>query len=318
MEERIESFIAYIRDEKEKTVNTQTSYRRDLKGLEAFLNKRGVTDFESVTELQLQEYIKELEMQQKKPATISRSLAVIKVFYKFMERKHFVAGNPAEELTVLKAEKKLPEILTVEEAEKLVELPSGDTPMELRDRAILELLYATGIRVTELITLQVQDINLQTDTLMCREGSKARIIPFGAKARGVLLHYLEDGRGRLVKSEQKYPDEKHLGEKHLDEKYPGREYPDREYLFVNYNGEVMSRQGLWKLVKKYAALAGIRASVTPHTLRHSFAAHLLENGADLKSVQEMMGHSDITTTQIYTLLGKNRLREVYAKAHPRG
>ena len=175
----------------------------------------------------------------------------------------------------------------------LLEQPSGDSPKELRDKAMLELLYATGIRVTELISLCLENVNLKTDCIICKDGNKERVIPFGNKARNALIDYLEQGRPAMTGEEE-------------------------TVLFVNCNGQTMSRQGFWKLLKAYAKKAGIKTEITPHTLRHSFAAHMVENGADLRSVQEMMGHSDISSTQIYAVIYKNHLREVYAKAHPRG
>lgn len=293
MEKKVECFIAYIRDEKNKSINTQVSYQRDLKHLIVFLKENEISYFDEVEEADLKEYVRTLEELNMKAATISRHVASIKVFYKYLEQEKVVEESPAENLQLPKLEKKIPEILTMEEAERLLEQPGGDTPMELRDKAMLELLYATGIRVTELIQLRTGDLNLQTDTLLCRDGNKERTIPFGQKARSALVQYLESGRPHLVSR-------------------------DMEYLFVNYSGEPMSRQGFWKLVKKYAGMAGIEMKITPHTLRHTFAAHLVENGADLKSVQEMLGHSDISTTQIYAVMNGNPLREVYAKAHPRG
>ena len=175
----------------------------------------------------------------------------------------------------------------------LLEQPHGATPKEIRDKAMLELLYATGIRVTELITLKASDVNIQMNYIVCREGEKERIIPFGHAAQRALENYMENARSHFIGSE------------------------GCEALFTNCSGKPMSRQGFWKLIKYYAKRAGIEADITPHTLRHSFAAHLVENGADLKAVQEMLGHSDISTTQIYTHINSSHIREVYAKAHPR-
>lgn len=184
--------------------------------------------------------------------------------------------------------------MTPEEVVWLLEQPKGDTPKEIRDKAMLELLYATGIRVTELITLKVSDVNMQMGFIICRDGNRERVIPFGAAAKKAMTNYLEKARNVML----------------LD--------LSSDILFVNCSGQPMSRQGFWKLIKYYAKKAGIEADITPHTLRHSFAAHLVENGADLRSVQEMLGHSDISTTQIYATLTHNRIREVYSKAHPRG
>ena len=180
----------------------------------------------------------------------------------------------------------------MDEVVRLLEQPAGDTPKEIRDKAMLELLYATGIRVTELITLKTADVNLQMGFIICKDSNKERVIPFGNAAKSALIRYLEGTRAMISD-------------------------PDSEYLFANCSGQPMSRQGFWKLIKYYAKKAGIVEDITPHTLRHSFAAHLVENGADLRSVQEMLGHSDISTTQIYAQMNHSRIKEVYAKAHPR-
>ena len=181
----------------------------------------------------------------------------------------------------------------MEETVRLLEQPSGSSPKELRDKAMLELLYATGMRVSELITVKLSDVNLILNYVVCRDGEKERVIPFGDNAKAALDHYLQHGRMYLVRED------------------------GSEFLFVNCSGSGMSRQGFWKLIKYYAKKAGIVEDITPHTLRHSFAAHLVENGADLRSVQEMLGHSDISTTQIYAQMNHSRIKEVYAKAHPR-
>lgn len=202
--------------------------------------------------------------------------------------------DPSENLKAPKIEKKLPEILSIEETERLLEQPSGTSPKELRDKAMLELIYATGIRVSELIHLHMSDVNLTLEFVSCRDAHKERVVPFGNAARDALAAYLEKGRPNLV------------------------EDANCELLFTNCSGQEMSRQGFWKLIKHYGAMAGIKSDITPHTLRHSFAAHLVGNGADLKSVQEMLGHSDIATTQVYNQINQNKIREVYQKAHPRG
>ena len=211
-----------------------------------------------------------------------------------MYKEKMVDEDISDCLRAPKVEKKMPEIMTMNEAVNLLEQPSGDTPKEVRDRAMLELLYATGIRVTELITLKIADLNMQMGYLICKDGNKERMIPFGNKAKTAIFKYLESAREALLVEN------------------------DTDVLFVNCSGQPMSRQGFWKLIKSYAKKAGIESEITPHTLRHSFAAHLVENGADLRSVQEMLGHSDISTTQIYANMNQNHLREVYKNAHPRG
>lgn len=294
MSGEIEAFITYLHNVKMTSENTQLSYRRDLNKLKCYLEKQDIVKVGEVQPENLAQYVKYLEEQGFKAATISRNIASIKAFYHFLYQKRRVNMDVSENLQAPKIERKLPDIMTMEETESLLRQPSGDTPKDLRDKAMLELLYATGIRVTELISLNVSDVNLQTDSLLCRDGSRERSIPFGSKAKEALTHYLEEGRRELLKGEE------------------------NTALFVNCSGKPMSRQGFWKLLKSYGKKAGISKEITPHTVRHSFAAHLVENGADLKSVQEMLGHSDISTTQVYTLLRHNHLREVYTKAHPRG
>ncbi len=229
-----------------------------------------------------------------KPATISRSIASMKAFFHYLQKEHLIENDPSEQLKAPKIEKKLPMILSTEEISLLLEQPSGNSPKELRDKAMLELLYATGIRVSELISLKVSDVNLQMEYLCCADGHKERTIPFGNVARDALKRYLSDGRPKMIEDEAE------------------------EWLFTNCSGQAMSRQGFWKLIKYYGNKAGIKSEITPHTLRHSFAAHLVCNGADLKSVQEMLGYSDISATQIYTQMSQGKLRDVYMKAHPRG
>lgn len=294
MEQQIESFIVYLHNVKKTSENTTMSYRRDLYKWMDYMNKQGVDSVCNVTKEQLKEFVMYLEKEGFKAATISRNIAALKAFYHYLYKEKLVKEDISDCIHAPKVEKKLPEIMTMEEAVRLVEQPSAETPKELRDRAMLELLYATGIRVSELVNLKLSDVNLQMGLLTCKDGSKERMIPFGNKAKTALMKYLEKGREAML-----------------------LEY-EAEELFVNCSGQSMSRQGFWKLIKAYAKKAGIEADITPHTLRHSFAAHLVENGADLRSVQEMMGHSDIATTQVYASLTNNHLREVYAKTHPRG
>lgn len=294
MQALIEDFIVYLHNVKNTSENTILSYRRDLKKWKGYMEELDVTSIQEVTAEHLVSFVKFLEEKRFKAATISRNIASVKAFYHYLFKQKIVEEDISDVLHAPKVEKKLPEIMSMEEAVRLIEHPSGDKPKELRDRAMLELLYATGIRVTELIQLKVSDVNMQMGYLICRDDSKERMIPFGNKAKNALFRYLEKGRDAML-----------------------LEY-EAEELFVNCSGQPMSRQGFWKLIKYYAKKAGIEAEITPHTLRHSFAAHLVENGADLRSVQEMMGHSDIATTQIYASVTSNHLREVYAKSHPRG
>lgn len=294
MEKAIDSFIIYLHNIKKTSSNTEMSYKRDLLKVHHFMEEQGISDVSKISATNLNSYVLYLEKNQFSAATISRNIASIKAFYHYMFREGMVKEDVSEKLKAPRIEKKIPEILTMEEVIKLLEQPSGNSPKEIRDKAMLELLYATGIRVTELITLKLTDINLQMGFIICRDAAKERVVPFGKEARNALIRYLNGTREKMM------------------------EDPACEYLFANCSGQPMSRQGFWKLIKHYAKKAGITADITPHTLRHSFAAHLVENGADLRSVQEMLGHSDISTTQIYANMNHNRIREVYAKAHPRG
>lgn len=294
MDGALEAFIFYLDSVKKMSDNTIVSYRRDLNKFAAYLEEQGISEVEEISEVDINDYVRQLERQEFKAATISRNIASIKAFFHYLTKEGRLKEDISENLKAPKIEKKLPNVMTVEETEKLLMQPVGDNPKGLRDRAMLELLYATGIRVTELISLKVKDVDLKTSLLDCRDNDRERKIPFGGKAREALVEYLSGGREQLLNGEKS------------------------DILFTNCNGKPMSRQGFWKLLKAYGRKAGIEKDITPHTIRHSFAAHLIENGADIKSVQEMLGHSDISTTQVYVKLGGNHLRQEYAKAHPRG
>lgn len=294
MENEINAFISYLHNVKKMSNNTEMSYRRDLEKVRLFLEARGITDVRKASAKDLQEYISSLEGQHFAAATVSRNIASIKAFFHYLESEGILSEDISGVLKAPKIEKKIPEILSMEEVVRLLEQPSGNTPKEIRDKAMLELLYATGIRVSELISLQLADVNMRAGSIICRDRNKERIIPFGKAAKKALMKYLNGTREEMLENKK------------------------ADALFVNCSGQPMSRQGFWKLIKYYAKKADIKADITPHTLRHSFAAHLVENGADLKSVQEMLGHSDISTTQIYANLNYHHIREVYAKAHPRG
>ncbi len=294
MEKEISAFITYLHNVKNTSNNTELSYKRDLEKVKHFMMQRGIEEAGAVSTQDLEEYVKYLEEHKFAAATVSRNIASLKAFYHFMVREGMVAEDISDKLKAPRIEKKAPEIMSPDEVVRLLEQPSGDTPKEIRDKAMLELLYATGIRVTELITLKVADVNMQMSFLLCRDRNKERIIPFGSAAKSALARYLNGTREEMLENKSS------------------------DVLFANCSGQPMSRQGFWKLIKHYAKKADIQADITPHTLRHSFAAHLVENGADLRSVQEMLGHSDISTTQIYANLNHNHIREVYAKAHPRG
>lgn len=293
MREILETYAAMLRDEKRVSQNTVLSYRRDLDRLLLYLQEQGVEDYAAVTETMLARYLHGMEYEGKSPATVSRAASSIRAFFRYLLQSGVLAGNPAERLKAPHVEKKAPHILTPQETVRLLRQPQGDTPKALRDRAMLELLYATGIRAGELVGLRISDLNLAMEYVSCRQGGRERAIPFGKMAKGALQIYLEQARPRLIKEE------------------------DSGLLFVNLSGGKMSRQGVWKLVKQYGRAAGIDGELTPHTLRHSFAAHLVGNGADLFAVQEMMGYTDLSSAQIYAQMNRPSIRAAYKKAHPR-
>lgn len=294
MQKLIEEFILQLHNEKNTSSNTEVSYKRDLTKLFDYLSDKQIGDITLITKENLEDYISYLDQIGRAATTISRSIASMKAFFGYLYEKGTINTNPTAGLKAPKIVKKMPEILSVKEVDALLKQPSKNTPKELRDRSMLELLYATGMRVTELISLRVEDVNIKLEYIICHDRKKDRMIPFGTEAKSALVKYLNQGRQQL------------LGENN-----------DSNILFPNCSGGEMSRQGFWKLIKSYGKKAGIKSELTPHTLRHSFAAHLVENGADLKAVQEMLGHSDISTTQIYMINSNRRVREVYAKAHPK-
>ena len=283
-----------MRDVKKKSKNTELSYARDLKKLNIFCAELGIMSASEVTDEVIAKYVSHMNEEGMKPTTISRNIASTKAFFGYLLEKGYVNHNPVMSTKAPKIERKMPEVLTMDETAKLLEQPSKDNAKGLRDRAMLELLYATGIRVSELISLKVSDLNMKAEYMVCRDSNKERIIPFGAVAKEAVKTYLKKGRPNMVQDE------------------------NVELLFTNCSGQPMSRQGFWKLIKGYGKKAGIQIELTPHTLRHSFAAHLVSNGADLHSVQEMLGHSDISTTQIYAQMSHSKLQQEYKKAHPRG
>ncbi|HJB06651.1 MAG TPA: tyrosine recombinase XerD [Candidatus Enterocloster faecavium] len=275
MTAEIKGFVEYLEKVKEASNNTVISYHRDLNQMASFLESKGITEVGKVTKTSLNSYILELEKEGKAAATISREMASIKAFFHYAFRQGMIRRDPSEFMKAPKVEKKAPVILTLDEVNALLEQPGGDSPKEKRDKAMLELLYATGIRVSELIGLKLEDLNLKVGYIVCRDRNKERMVPFGKHVKEALTDYLERARGELLK---------------------GGESP---WLFTNCSGKPMSRQGFWKLIKYYGEKAGIKSDITPHTLRHSFAAHLVLSGADIRAVQAMLGHSDAATTQIY-------------------
>ena len=293
MPDHIADYCRYLTEEKHAQKNTLNSYARDLNQFQTWLMANGITDLKKVKKETVNEYLQYMSGKGKSPATVTRSTASIRSFYNYMLREGRVKTNPAKAVTSQKVERKYPEILTNREVELFLEQPKCVDEKGFRDHAMLELLYATGIRVSELIGLNVEDVNLQVGFTRCTTHGKERIIPLYTAAVKALREYMEKIRPRIIADE------------------------NQQALFVNMSGERMSRQGFWKIIKYYQEKAEINKDITPHTLRHSFAVHLLENGADLRSIQEMLGHADISSTQIYTHVIQKQLKDVYNKAHPR-
>ena len=281
---------AYLAEEKHASQNTLSSYLRDITQFAEFLQGE---ELRSVDSERIRDYINWMRGRGKSAASTTRFLASVKSFYNFLISKGDITENPAKGVTAAKVERKYPEILTSKEVELFLEQPQCVDAKGFRDHAMLELLYATGIRVTELISLDLENLNLAAGVIHCISKGKERVIPLYHTAIKALQDYVRTIRPQLIADSSE------------------------KALFVNMNGERMSRQGFWKIIKYYQEKAGIEKDITPHTLRHSFAAHLLENGADLRSIQEMLGHADISSTQIYTHVVKKQLKDVYQKAHPR-
>lgn len=295
LKQKLDEFIIYLQDERRLARNTVESYKRDLVQYADFLTSEGVFTWEETQRVHVVTYMNKLKQLGRAPATISRTLVSIRALYHYLIREQVMTLDPSSQVESPKAEKKIPVILTVEEMDNLLSAPQTDTSSGLRDKAMLELLYATGIRVSELITLNKGDIYADLGYVRCTgTGGKERIVPMGKVATLWIQRYLTEARSSLLKEGK----------------------PD-EALFLNHIGTRMTRQGFWKMMKKYAMEAGIHKEITPHTLRHSFATHLLENGADLRAVQELLGHSDLSTTQRYTFVTKTKMKEVYDLTHPR-
>ncbi len=287
----IEQFKSYLTTEKKSSANTVSSYVRDLTQFNRYLQNEG-TALDQVDTSVIEGYDSWLTGKGKSAATVTRSLASLKCFYGWMVSNGRMESNPALQAKSVKVERKLPQVLTSQEVELLLSQPQCVDQKGYRDHAMLELLYATGIRVSELISLDVEHVNLAAGFIRCYSKNKERIIPLYPGAVRAISDYVRNVRPQLA-------------------------VEGEHALFVNMNGERMSRQGFWKIIKGYQEKAGIKTDITPHTLRHSFAAHLLANGADLRSIQEMLGHSDISSTQIYTQLVNQKLKDVYNKAHPK-
>lgn len=294
MLELLDEYLYYLTVERGLAENTLLSYRHDLNGYLEFCRQYGLTSLQQADKHIVMAYLFQLQLEGRSPATISRRLAAVRSFYRYLLGEDIVGLDPTADLEFPKLAQKLPRVLTVAEIDTLLAQPPISEPAGIRDKAMLELLYSTGIRVSELVSLDMEHVNLENKFIRCfGKGAKERMVPLGDIAGRFLKEYLFRGRSRLVKTGQ------------------------TTALFINLRGQRLTRQGFWKIIKKYALKANIKKEITPHTLRHSFATHLLENGADLRVVQEMLGHADISTTQIYTHLTKQRLKEVYDRNHPR-
>ena len=289
----IDKFEKYLVEDKRVSSNTLESYKRDINQYIEYLESVKCDSVLLVTNNTVCEYIEHLKRQGKATSTVARTLACIRGFYRFLVKENLMSYDPTSNLKSDRVEKKMPEILTGKEVELLLEQPKCVDLKGFRDKAMLELLYATGIRVTELISLNIMDVNLDLGYIKCRTETKERMVPIHSVAAEALEKYLSDARRVMI----------------ID--------PEEQALFVNCNGKRLTRQGFWKIIKAYTAMADIKKDITPHTLRHSFAMHLIDNGADLRSIQEMLGHSDISSTQVYANMAQNHIKDVYRRFHPR-
>ena len=292
MDKQIKLFLEFLQNDKKLSNNTLQSYKRDIIQYQDYIDKNKL-NFLKVDEDDLNKYLKSLSKADKKPSTISRNLATIRSFYQFLIRTKKIKKDPTVGIHAPKIEKKIPSVLTAKEVELLLNQPSTVDLKGIRDRAMLEFAYATGMRVTEIISLNIDDVNVEESFVTCNSENKKRMIPLGSISLQALQEYIENSRPILIRDE------------------------NEKALFVNINGKRLTRQGFWKIVKYYKEQANISKDITPHVLRHSFATHLLKNGADLKSIQAMLGHSDISSTQVYMQFKNDNLKDIYNKAHPR-
>ena len=292
MEKQIKLFLEFLQNEKKLSDNTLQSYKRDILQYQSYVEENGI-NYTKVSKEDIKTYLNYLKQIGKKSSTISRNLASIRSFYQFLIRNRKIKNDPTEEVQSPKVEKRVPSVLTAQEVELLLEQPKDVDLKGTRDKAMLEFAYATGMRVTEIINLNIENVNLEEGYVICQSGSKQRNIPLGSLSLNALKEYIEEARPILIKNEKE------------------------RSLFVNVNGKRLTRQGFWKIVKYYKEQAHITKDITPHVLRHSFATHLLQNGADLKAIQTMLGHSDISSTQVYMQFQDEGLKNIYKKAHPR-
>ncbi len=294
LNEALTDYLHYLKIERGLAENTILSYRRDLLQYLEFIKSKQIKDWNEVDRHHIIQFLQTLKEKDRSTASISRMISSIRSFHQFLTNDQIVSTDVSIHIEIPKKGRTLPDVLSVGEVEKLLDIKE-DSPLSIRNKAMLELLYATGLRVSELINLEMNDIHLSMGFVRSvGKGSKERIVPIGKVAIEAMETYLRHARPVLVKKN-----------------------PHETKLFVNHHGKPISRQGFWKLIKKIAREQGLNKEITPHTLRHSFATHLLENGADLRSVQEMLGHSDISTTQIYTHVSKTRLKDAYKQFHPR-
>ena len=292
MEKQVKLFLEFLQNEKKLSDNTLQSYKRDIIQYQNYLEENGI-NYAKVSKEDIKAYLNYLKQIGKKPSTISRNLASIRSFYQFSIRNKKIKNDPTEDVQSPKIEKRVPSVLTAQEVELLLEQPKDVDLKGTRDKAMLEFAYATGMRVTEIINLNIEDVNLEGEYVICRVGSKQRNIPLGSLSLKALKEYIDEARPILIRNEKE------------------------KALFVNVNGQRLTRQGFWKIVKYYKEQAHITKDITPHVLRHSFATHLLQNGADLKAIQTMLGHSDISSTQVYMQFQDPGIKNEYKKAHPR-
>lgn len=292
MEKQLKLFFEFLENDKKLSDNTLQSYKRDIKQFKEYLNQKG-KDYSNITKEDMKEYIEHLQSIGKKASTISRCIASIRSFYQYELKNKKVEQDPTDQIQSPKIEKRVPSVLTSKEVALLLEQPKDVDLKGIRDKAMLEFAYATGMRVTEIISLNLEDVNIEEGYVTCKNGSKQRNIPLGTMSLKALKEYIENARGILIKDESE------------------------KSLFVNINGKRLTRQGFWKIIKYYKEQAHITKDITPHVLRHSFATHLLQNGADLKAIQTMLGHSDISSTQVYMQFQDPGIKNEYKKAHPR-
>jgi integrase/recombinase XerD len=293
MKAALNDFITYMSEVKKASVNTILSYQNDITKLMKHLDKQNITDADKINETSLNSYVLTMEKEGMSPATVSRNIASIKAFIFYLIKKGRLQYDPTERIKAPKVEKRPPHTLTLDQVNGLLEQPSTETIKGIRDRAMLELLYATGIRVSELISIQLEDVNLKNKFIKCCSAGRERIVPFGNMAKQALETYITKAREDLVGA------------------------IDSRVCFTNLSGEPMTRQGFWKIIKGYGKAAGIDDAITPQVLRHSFAVHMMENGADIRSIQELLGHTDVSTTQVYMQARTKKVRDVYTDTHPR-